>query len=96
MLPVLMPHGWPCRLSDCPPGLFGAVKSYGADGTGSIGVKTAYGRSGAADADGKAPWWTDAYLIEGGDSWRGGANTDEERESLLVQPLVVEWREVER
>jgi len=80
---VLIPNGWPCRLDECPPGLF--VKGE------TVALKTEYGRIG--EGAGPLPRWTDAYVGASGEQFWGGAHTNEDRECLMVQPVVAEWRE---
>lgn len=71
-------------LADCPPGLFLF--------NGSLGFKTVCGAMrGAIIPGGKVKWevthWPDAYCVESGDNFWGGAITHEDRAQLMVQPI---------
>jgi len=85
----LTPHGWPCTLADCPPGPFVAVAS------GGLGFKTEYGRIAGSDAgNGRVDYCMtngpDAYCLESGEVFWGGAKSVQDRDDLMVIPLLVE------
>lgn len=63
------------KLRNCPPGLF----VY----DGYIGFKTEYGVS----IGGQVTHWPDAYCIDSGEFFWGGATTHEDRAELLVLPI---------
>jgi len=64
----IIPHGWPCTLAACPPGLFVVGDS--------LGFKSEYG--------------LDAFVVESGEYWWGGADKKEEVATQIVQPCIVE------
>jgi hypothetical protein len=66
------------QLRNCPTGLF-------LFGDNCLGMKTEYKTRNAADF-----YQTDAYVVESGEYFWGGAKTAEAREKLLVTPIV--WR----
>ena len=66
-----------CTLKDCPNGLF--VYS------GSYGFKTEYKTIDRA----KGTWLSDAYVLESGEYFWGGAATATERENLIVTPVAI-------
>lgn len=63
------------KLSDCPPGLF----MFG----GILGFKTEYG----ATIGSRVTHWPDAYCVESGEFFWGGAKSHEVRADLLVLPI---------
>jgi len=79
---IIEPHGWPCTLSECPPGFF----VFDDD----LFLKDEYGHE--SDETGK--WYTSAYCSSG-EFFRGGAKTKKDREKLVVQPVEVVWEESE-
>lgn len=64
------------RLAQCPPGLFET-----ADGT--WGFKTEYAHQSMTDGF----LYPEAYVVESGEFFWGGATTHPERAGLLVRPL---------
>lgn len=66
----LKPDGWPCKLSECPPGFFLF--------NDSVCYKSSYG---------------DYYVGTGGSVFWGGTTRSDDRELLIVQPLIEEWVE---
>ena len=79
---TLVPHGWPCKLVDCPPGLFscenGAIIG--------IGFKSEYYQNEVVKMG--------VYCVDSGECFWGGAANAQERGNLIVQPVVLEWREL--
>lgn len=73
----IIPHGWPCKLIDCPPGLF----SY----TGDIGFKSEYFNSD--------PEKIEVFCAESGECFWGGTNDKNARAALVVQPVILQWIE---
>ncbi len=81
--------GWnwtdePVSLAECRPGPFWF--------DGSLGFKTEYGASVGKDiGGGKVEWtvtnWPDAYCMDSGETFWGGATTHEARAELLVWPV---------
>lgn len=69
----LVPEGWPCSLSLCPPGFFVHGEM--------VGFKSEY-------VTGKN---CDAYCDSGEYFW-GGTKTKEDRDRVIVQPLVYRWQ----
>ena len=84
---TLAPSGPACRLADCPPGPF-AYK-------GALGFKTEYGAMetvGPTNVSGSEIRWTvgrypDAYCLDTGEHFCGGAANKDARAALIVQPL---------
>lgn len=77
-------------LQECPPGPFLF--------DGHLGFKTEYGmtlvdENGANMRGDKVRWivtnWPDAYCMESGEVFWGGARTHEERARLMVEPIDV-------
>jgi len=87
---VLEPYGWPCSLGDCPPGPFLYENT--------VCFKTEYGAMelvGPANVAGTEIRWTcglrtDAYNSAGEHFCVGHPD---ERDKILVQPLVAQWEE---
>lgn len=74
---IIKPSGRPCRLDECGPGLF-CFKT--ECGPGLLCFKTEYGTE-------------PPYIIESGEIFLGGAHTDEERNTLIVQPCIAVWED---
>lgn len=74
---TITPHGWPCKLIDCPAGLF-VFK-------GSLGFKSEYFQS---DPDS-----IQVYCADSGEIFWGGASSKAARAELVVQPAILEWSE---
>jgi len=74
----IIPHGWPCRLLECPPGLF----SY----QGTTGFKSEYFASDQENME--------VFCVESGECFWGGVSTKQARADLIVNPLSLEWVEV--
>lgn len=72
-----VPHGWPVRLIECPPGLF----SY----DGEIGFKSEYFTND--------PERMEVFFAESGEVFWGFATDKASRARLIVQPCVLERRE---
>lgn len=77
-------------LADCPPGPF--------EFRASLGFKTEYGKklvdeNGANMPGDQMRWvvtnWPDAYCMDSGEVFWGGAKTHEERAKLMVRPVDV-------
>jgi len=87
---TLIPDGWPCDLSECPPGLFLFEDN--------VCFKTEYGAMetvGPVNVPGNEIRWTcgsraDAYNSAGEHFCVG---TPESRERVMVQPLIAQWEE---
>lgn len=76
---MIEPNGWPCTLKECPPGHF----TYRDD----LCFKTEYRcATTASSPNGKI----EAYC-ESGEFFVGGADTEDAREQLVVQPVVAQW-----
>jgi len=91
---VLEPFGWPCTLGECPPGHFLWEDS--------VCFKTEYGGMECSNPGVPGPEvkWTvgnhsDPYNEAGEHFWGGGVTDKDEREKLMVQPLVAKWEEYE-
>ena len=74
----IIPHGWPCKLIDCPPGLFSF--------TGDIGFKSEYCRDNAIAME--------VFCAESGEVFWGGSKTTHDRNELIVQPVIMQWVEM--
>lgn len=72
----IVPHGRQCTLKECPSGPFfhGHEQRY-------VGFKTEYSTD-----DG----FPEAYCMESGEFFWGGAKDQSERASLIVQPAILE------
>ena len=86
---VLVPDGDPVSLAECPPGPFAIGDN--------LGFKTEYGAMSGKDVGcGTVEWtvthWPDAYCLDSGESFWGGASTREARAALIVQPLAAALR----
>jgi hypothetical protein len=77
----LEPEGWPCPLSECPPGLFVF--------NNIVGFKSEYGR---VDEDRR---YSDVFCADSGEYFWGGESNKEAREALVVQPVKAHWVDVE-
>lgn len=75
---TLVPKGWPCKLIDCPPGLFSF--------TGDIGFKSEYSTN--------EPNSMEVFCADSGEAFWGGTSDKDVRASLMVQPLIMEWVEL--
>lgn len=70
--------GEPCKLIDCPPGLF----AFGDN----IGFKSEYGCENAA--------YMEVYCVDSGEIFWGGTDNKDQRAALVVQPLnVIAWND---
>lgn len=69
----------PVTLNDCPPGLF-------LFGGRHLGFKTEY----VTTLEDPRRYQVDAYVVESGEYFHGGAKGCEERGKLLVQPICIE------
>lgn len=78
----LEPEGWPCTLSECPPGLFVF--------NDIVGFKSEYG---ARDESGRI--YSEVFCADTGEYFWGGTSDKYKRELLVVQPVVVRWAEKE-
>ena len=78
----LEPEGWPCPLSECPPGLFVVNNN-------SVGFKSEYGRM---EGDRR---YSEVFCADSGEYFWGGTSNKDARESLIVQPVVARWVEKE-
>ena len=83
---VLVPDGWPCKLRECPPGLFVTDME-------TVCVKSQYPRVEILASGGSA-YWTEAYIADNGDAF-GGCQDAKLREEIQVQPVKAVWEEVE-
>jgi hypothetical protein len=73
--------GWrwtdkPCTLNACPPGLFVTMDGY-------LGFKSEY----VTTLENPRRYQRDAYVVESGEYFWGGAKTSEERGQVLVRPI---------
>ncbi len=83
----MVAYGDEVSLAECPPGPFMFE--------GSLGFRTEYGAMrtvGPVDVPGDQIRWTvsrwpDAYCLDTGEAFWGGAATQEARASLIVQPM---------
>lgn len=76
---ALKHKGRRCRLGACPPGLFLFVDT--------LVMKSEYKtRAGGEFGDGR--YMSDAYIVASGEYFHGGTKSVEERERLMVQPVV--------
>jgi hypothetical protein len=81
--------GETCTLADCPPGPFAF--------NGSLGFKTEYHLSypnelGGGKFEYISTRWPDAYCMESGEVFWGGAATHEVRAALIVTPIdITAW-----
>jgi len=88
---VIRPEGWPCKLGECPPGLF-------LHGDG-LCFKTDYAPIKGKDVAGKVTWEMDQFGIDtyvaGGDYFCPvlPVAVDITIKDLEVQPCVYEWEE---
>ena len=78
---ALLQPGWrvdddPVRLKDCPPGLF--------LWNGNLCFRSEYATMTETN-----PNQPDAYVVESGEYFWGGASTSKERDELLVQPVAL-------
>lgn len=83
---LIMDDGELCSLAKLMPGLFRVGSS--------VGLKTEYGAmSGRPIAGGGAVWSVtdlpDAYVVESGEVWWGGAADHASRSAQIVQPVRV-------
>lgn len=77
----LVPNGWPCRLDECPPGLFVQLAHLRDDEPG-VGLKTEYESAGP-------------FVLSSGEVYWGGVSTPAERDALVVMPLILRAEEDE-
>ncbi len=73
----IIPDGWPCKLIECPPGLFSF--------SGTIGLKSEYYANN--------PDKIEVFCSETGECFWGGTQQAEARAALMVQPVIVRWAE---
>jgi hypothetical protein len=78
---VVKPACWPCTLLECPPGLFLF--------NNELCFKSEYA---LFDNEGNKLSDIEVYCDNGEAFW-GGVKTHEEKEKLIVQPLVAAWEE---
>jgi hypothetical protein len=83
---IIEPAGWPCKLRECPPGLF-------VTDMDTLCIKTDYPKQIRGPQGLPGPYVTDAYCSNG-DSFSGIAD-DKLREELIVQPVKAVWVETE-
>jgi hypothetical protein len=76
----IIPTGWPCKLSDCPPGIFYR------ESTKALGFKTEYRDDESGEIE--------VYCLPSGEIFWGGVTTPGERQDLIVQPCEVESHEI--
>ncbi len=69
----LVPFGWPCKLEECPPGIFWFNNSFG--------FKDEYGKAG------------NIFCIDSGEIFWGGTDKKQDRDKLIVQPIIIEEQE---
>jgi len=73
----IIPHGWPRKLINCPPGLFSF--------NGNIGFKSEY-----YDGD---PEKIEVFCADTGECFWGGTSDKIDRAALIVQPVVLQFTE---
>lgn len=78
-------EGWrwtdkPCTLNDCPEGLFVTMD-------GHLGFKSEYATERPATNSQPRRLQVDAYCLESGEYFWGGAKSTEERGQILVRPI---------
>ena len=82
----IIPDGWRRTFQECPPGFFMIAKDIDDNKKdANLFLKSEYSNN-----DGKQ----DAYCCSGEYFW-GGTDTVKERNKIIVQPVITEWREVE-
>lgn len=72
--------GPPCSLADCPPGLF-------VGSSGALGFRSEYGLT----IGGTVTAYPEAFVLESGECWWGGATTHPERADQVVTPVRLTW-----
>ena len=77
---IIKPEGWQCTFKECPAGFF----VFG----GSLCLKSEYFSTGGGQD------YNDAYC-ESGEYFYGGVDNNEDRDKLMVQPVIVGWEEFE-
>lgn len=74
---TIKPCGEAVTLAGCPPGLF----LFRGDGYESLGFKSEY------KTETSSSWQSDAYCVDSGEYFWGGAKSGAEREQLMVIPM---------